>query len=347
MSKKLSDMSDEELWQLFPIMLTEHQQCWEEFYEDELAVLKKALPEKQIVRIEHIGSTAVNGIWAKPIIDIIVEIVYGSDFENIRKILEDIGYICMRKREQRLSFNKGYTENGFADKVYHLHLRYAGDNDELYFRDFLKDNPNTAKEYEKLKLELWRKYEYDRDAYTDAKREFVTDYTEKAKLLYGKERYRSFIIRRLNHDEYGELEDFLYEAIFQPDEKEKAPRSIIYNPDLYAYINGFGSGQDDYCLCAELDGRLAGAVWVRNINGYGSIDEKTPEFAIAVHKEFRGRNIGTALMEDMLKLLCCEGYEQVSLSVHKENYAVKLYLETGFEIIKENEQEYIMVKRFI
>jgi len=64
-------------------------------------------------------------------------------------------------------------------------LRYAGDNDELYFRDYLIEFPDMAKEYEKLKISLWKKYEHNRDAYTNAKTEFVKKYTEKAKVLYG------------------------------------------------------------------------------------------------------------------------------------------------------------------
>ncbi len=81
------------------------------------------------------------------------------------------------RESPRASFNKGYTLDGFAEKVFHLHLRYSEDNDELYFRDYLIENPDIAKEYEKLKLGLWKKYEHDRDAYTEAK----TDMKE----LYG------------------------------------------------------------------------------------------------------------------------------------------------------------------
>lgn len=95
------------------------------------------------------------------------------------------GYICMSQSEDRISFNKGYTENGFSEKVFHLHLRYAGDNDELYFRDYLIEFPDIAKEYEKLKISLWKEYEHNRDAYTNAKTEFVKKYTEKAKSIYG------------------------------------------------------------------------------------------------------------------------------------------------------------------
>lgn len=73
----------------------------------------------------------------------------------------------------------------FADKVYHIHLRYTGDNDELFFRDYLNEHPQTAKEYEDLKLGLWKKYEYNRDAYTDAKTDFVRKWTEEARKIYG------------------------------------------------------------------------------------------------------------------------------------------------------------------
>lgn len=64
-------------------------------------------------------------------------------------------------------------------------MRYFGDNNELYFRDYLNDNIDVAKEYEKLKLFLWKKYEHNRDGYTEAKSEFIKKYIEKAKLLYG------------------------------------------------------------------------------------------------------------------------------------------------------------------
>ena len=98
--------------------------------------------------------------------------------------ISSIGYRCMSRTDKRLSFNKGYTENGFADKVYHLHLRYFGDNDELYFRDYLKEHQEIAKEYEELKLELWKIYEHNRDAYTDKKTAFVKKYTGAAKSAY-------------------------------------------------------------------------------------------------------------------------------------------------------------------
>ena len=139
------------------------------------------LPSQSIKSISHIGSTAVPNIWAKNIVDILLEVPEKEDLQDFNKRLLDAGYLLMFEGENRLSFNKGYTKDGFAEKVFHLHLRYQGDNDELYFRDYLREHPEVAKDYERLKLGLWEKYEHNRDAYTDAKSDFIRKYTQKAK----------------------------------------------------------------------------------------------------------------------------------------------------------------------
>ncbi len=192
MSKKLSEMSLEELWQLFPIYLTEHKESWAAWYADEERCLKVHIPAGHIKRISHIGSTAVKEIWAKPIIDILVEVTPESDLRQLKPILEKVGYLCMSESAGRISFNKGYTENGFADRVFHLHLRKAGDHDELYFRDYLNAHPDVAKEYEKLKLSLWKQYEHNRDGYTESKTAFVKEFTQKAKVEF-EDRYAHHI----------------------------------------------------------------------------------------------------------------------------------------------------------
>ncbi|MBR4080596.1 MAG: GrpB family protein [Clostridia bacterium] len=183
MGKRLSEMSLSELWQLFPIILTEHQECWKDWYREEESQLKRILPPE--VRIAHIGSTAIASIWAKPIIDILVGVPVNTRPEDYKNAIVTGGYICMHHGENGISFNKGYTENGFAERVYHLHLRHMNHDGELYFRDYLLEHPDVAKAYEKLKLALWKEYEHDRDAYTNAKAEFVRKYTARAKLLYG------------------------------------------------------------------------------------------------------------------------------------------------------------------
>ena len=183
MEKKLSEMSLEELWKLFPICLTEHQPYWKEWYTDEENFLKNRVPE--IERISHIGSTAISSICAKPIIDILMEIPSNYKLSDYKELIVKSGYLCMSETPDRISFNKGYTEKGFAERVFHLHLRYVRDNDELYFRDYLIEHIDIAVEYEKMKLRLWKEYEFNRDGYTNAKTDFIQKHTEKAKLIYG------------------------------------------------------------------------------------------------------------------------------------------------------------------
>lgn len=155
----------------------------------------------------------------------------------------------------------------------------------------------------------------------------------------------NYIIREMYPNENPLLEDFLYQAIYQPDKTNLAPRSIIEKPELQVYIKDFGTKKDDYCFCAEADGKIVGAVWVRNINGYGSVDNNTVEFAISVFDEYQKMGIGTALMNKMLEHLNKLNYSKASLAVQKENYAVRMYQKVGFEIVDENEQEYIMIQR--
>ena len=185
MEKDLSQMTLEELWQLFPIYLVPYNEKWHDYYIEMENYLKDALSDDIYLRISHIGSTAIKGIWTKDIVDILIEIYNDKNIENVAQVLENIGLIRMSTQDRRISFNKGYTNKGFAEKVYHIHLRYTGDNDELYFRDYLNDFPHVAKKYEALKLKLWKIYEYDRDAYTKAKGDFISEYTSKARLLYG------------------------------------------------------------------------------------------------------------------------------------------------------------------
>lgn len=153
------------------------------------------------------------------------------------------------------------------------------------------------------------------------------------------------IIRPLRPDETPLLRDFLYEAIYLPEGMPSPPRSVIDLPELQVYIRDFGIRPDDYCLVAENSGKVVGAVWVRQMNDYGHVDNHTPSLAISLFKEFRGRGIGTRLMKEILGLLHSQGYRQVSLSVQKANPAVRLYTRLGFEAVRETEEEYIMVCR--
>lgn len=150
-------------------------------------------------------------------------------------------------------------------------------------------------------------------------------------------------IREMQKQEYPLLDNFLYEAIFIPEGIEPPPKTIITSPELQVYVERFGESIDDWGLVAEVDGKVVGAVWVRIMNDYGHIDDETPSLAISLYKEYRGFGIGTAMMKEILTLLKSHRYSRVSLSVQKANYAAKMYLRIGFEIVRENEEEYIMV----
>lgn len=182
-NKKLSEMTTEELWRLFPIFLTEHNAQWATWYAEEAAALKALLPRG--AELDHVGSTAINGIWAKPIIDILAEVDGDCDLNSVADVLARNGYIIMSVGPSRVSLNKGYTERGFAERVFHLHLQYKSAKDEVLFRDHLNAHADVAREYERLKLRLWKQYEHDRDGYTAAKSEFVKKYTEAAKKSLG------------------------------------------------------------------------------------------------------------------------------------------------------------------
>ena len=155
------------------------------------------------------------------------------------------------------------------------------------------------------------------------------------------------IVRKIRENELDVLEIMLYNAIYQPEGSELLPFDFIMKPEIYVYIRNFFKKEGDFCLVAESNSTILGAVWVRivadDIQGYGNIDPYTPEFIISVLKEYRNKGIGTQLMIKMIELLQEHGYKQASLSVSKENYAVRIYQNLGFQIIDERETDYLMV----
>lgn len=184
--KELSEMTLEELWELFPIILKEHNPEYKNWYELEKENLIEEFGD-EILRINHIGSTSVAGLIAKPTVDILLEISKQSNVDELREKLQSMGWTLMNTKglpKFMQTYNKGYTKNGFAEKVYHLHVRYLDDWNELYFRDYLMENLEVAKEYAKLKQSLLKQYEHDRDGYTEAKSKFVLNVTDMARSKY-------------------------------------------------------------------------------------------------------------------------------------------------------------------
>lgn len=151
------------------------------------------------------------------------------------------------------------------------------------------------------------------------------------------------IIRKIRTEEYGLLREFLYQAIYLPEGVEPPPRSVIDLPELHVYIADFGTSPGDHGLVAEVEKKVIGAAWCRMMEDYGHIDNDTPSLAISLLPEYRGQGTGTRLLNGLLRLLRENGYQQASLSVQKENPALRLYQRTGFRILAERGTEYLML----
>jgi GrpB-like predicted nucleotidyltransferase (UPF0157 family) len=189
MTKDLNKLTTAELGQLFPIILTDYDPGWAELYCIEKKGIAETFNPDQIVSIEHIGSTAVPGLCAKPTIDILIEIPDYTDLDSIKRKLNRIGYQFIPKPENpppHMMFAKGYTKTGISGQTFHIHIRYAGDWDELIFRDYLISDPETALEYAHLKRELADKYVNDREKYTENKTDFVRRIVHLARLKKAK-----------------------------------------------------------------------------------------------------------------------------------------------------------------
>lgn len=149
-------------------------------------------------------------------------------------------------------------------------------------------------------------------------------------------------IRPLSGGDILLMETFLYEAIFVPEDVTKPPREIILQPELAIYVRGFGKCIGDHGVVAEINSEIVGMAWTRIMADYGHIDDATPSLAIAVLPEYRGRGIGTALLEQLLEQLRAAGYVAVSLSVQQKNPALHLYERLGFEPVRVADGEVVM-----
>lgn len=188
MGKALKEMTLQQLWDIFPIMIEEYNPEWKTWYQEEIPEIIHAVGKENVRRINHIGSTAVAGLAAKPTIDILLEISDTCDLYDMICALERLGYIYEQqpyKPAPHMMFMKGYTPHGFAERVFHLHIRYVGDWDELYFRDYLQAHEDCARQYAELKKKLKCQYEHNRDGYTTAKTEFIHARTQLARREFG------------------------------------------------------------------------------------------------------------------------------------------------------------------
>ena len=143
--------------------------------------------------------------------------------------------------------------------------------------------------------------------------------------------------------EYGLLDAFLYEAIYTEPGTPRPPRSVIEDPALRAYVEGFGARPGDIAICAEEDGEVVGAAWARFMHGYGFVDSAVPELAVSVLPAWRGRGIGTTLLKGLIERCSAAGFPAISLSVQRANPAARLYERLGFREVTGDDAEMVMV----
>ncbi len=188
--KNLHKMTNKELGELFPIIIQEPDKNWGNAFLIEKELILELFKNSEIESIEHIGSTAIPNLKAKPTIDILMEVSELLENEKIIENLKSIDYEYIKQPDNpapHMMFAKGYSLQGFSGQAYHIHVRYKGDWDEIYFRDYLRENRQIASEYVELKLDLALKFKYNREAYTEAK----TDFIEKVNKLAREEKART------------------------------------------------------------------------------------------------------------------------------------------------------------
>jgi GrpB-like predicted nucleotidyltransferase (UPF0157 family) len=152
------------------IKLLAHQKQWDSYFRKEK---KRILSSIEDVHVEHIGSTAIPSIKAKPIIDIVIGIDKMKDFDKYKKQLTKLGFEYHDNRGT--IYNKFLTKGSSNCRTVYIHVvKYKGNiwNNYINFRDKLIANNKLAKEYQQLKVSLSKKYK-NRDKYTKAKASFI------------------------------------------------------------------------------------------------------------------------------------------------------------------------------
>jgi GrpB-like predicted nucleotidyltransferase (UPF0157 family) len=180
MVKDLNKMTTDELGHLFPIIIVDYNPDWPRLASIESRNIIEAVGKDILTRIEHIGSTSIPGLCAKPTIDFLLEILEIINCDLLIKQLQKIGYHFIQKPENpppHMMFAKGYSESGITEQTFHIHVRYPGDWDEIVFRDYLIKNQSMTAAYSRLKRKLADESKHDREKYTDSKTAFIKNTT--------------------------------------------------------------------------------------------------------------------------------------------------------------------------
>lgn len=165
------------------VSIVEYCPQWREMFEEEKHLLQSVLGEDS-AEVEHIGSTAVNGLAAKPVIDIMIGLPDFSVADKVVPRIEALGYGYIKKYEDEMPFRRYFAKNSNGIRTHQIHMVEVGSKfwgRHLLFRDYLRQNPDIAKKYAVLKKQLAEREWVDVNEYADAKSEFIKDIENKAK----------------------------------------------------------------------------------------------------------------------------------------------------------------------
>lgn len=181
MNSPLYELKKEDWNRLFPIHLEDHNPDWSRIFLVEKELIQSRISGFSPELIEHVGSTSIPGIKAKPYIDLLIVIPEEHLFsQGLIDVMAEIGftYFLVPKRDQieaYMSFGKGYHLDGRKEQIFHIHM-CPGDNfmvNQLIFRDALRQDSELAKAYENLKVASASKFRNDRGGYLLSKNEFI------------------------------------------------------------------------------------------------------------------------------------------------------------------------------
>ena len=160
-----------------------------------------------------------------------------------------------------------------------------------------------------------------------------------------------FLIRPIEPSDQRFLWEMLYHAIHVSEGQEPPPRDIIYQPELAKYVEDWGRPGDLGSLAEDAETHApVAAAWIRQLagdhRGYGWVSDEIPELSVAALPGYRGRGLGTRLIEHALQL-ARQQYAAVSLSVSTDNRAAALYRRLGFvEVGRDEGGALVMLLRF-
>ncbi len=169
-----------------PVIIVDYDPAWPHIFEAEKTRILEAIGP-HILAIEHIGSTSVPGLAAKPIIDILIGLRSLGDSADVATRLEAIGYEYDPSHEDEFPERRHFGRGRTPAQVYHLHAVEVTTEfwkRHVLFRDYLRTHPEAAAEYGRLKKDLAARYGRDRDGYTDAKGPFIREIEERARDAY-------------------------------------------------------------------------------------------------------------------------------------------------------------------